>query len=82
MKFNPLKYVFGVGLGKFLGFMINQPGIKANPKKIQALLDMSLPQKPKEVMSLARKVVALSRFISRATNHCPILRCAKGIKEV
>ena len=29
--------------------MINQRGIEANPKKIQALLDMKSPTKPKEV---------------------------------
>ena len=27
MKFNPLKCAFGVGSGKFLGFMVNQCGI-------------------------------------------------------
>ena len=34
MKLNPLKYAFGVGLGKFLGFMVNQCRIKANLKNI------------------------------------------------
>ena len=52
-KLNPLTCAFGVGLGKFLGFMVNQRGIEANPKKIKALLEMSSPKKPKEVMSLA-----------------------------
>ena len=33
MKLNPLKCTFGIGWGKFLGFMINQIGIEANPKK-------------------------------------------------
>ena len=40
MKLNPLKCAFGVASGKFLGFMVNQRGIEANPDKIQALLDM------------------------------------------
>ena len=40
MKLNPLKCTFGVASGKFLGFMVNQRGIEANPKKIQVLLDM------------------------------------------
>ncbi len=48
MKFNPSKCAFGVSLGKFLGFMVNHCGIKANPAKIQALLDMQPPQKIKE----------------------------------
>ena len=69
-QLNPFKCSFAVGSRKFLGFMVNQPGIKANLEKIKALLDMSSPRKPKEVMSLARKVVALSRFVSRSTNHC------------
>ena len=49
MKLNPLKCAFSVASGKFLGLMVNQRGIEANPKKIQALLEMQSPRKPKEV---------------------------------
>ena len=63
MKLNPLKCVFGVGSGKFLGFMVNQRRIEVNPEKINALLEMSSPMKPKEVMSLADRVAASSRFV-------------------
>ena len=59
MKLNSLKCVFGVESGKFMGFMVNQCGIEANPKKIRAVLHMSSPKKPKEVMSLASRVAAL-----------------------
>ena len=59
-KLNPLKCSFGIGSGKFLGFMLNQRGIKANSEKIKAFLEISSPKKPKEVMSLAGKVAALS----------------------
>ena len=34
MKLNPIKCTFGVVSGKFLGFMVSQRGIKANPKKV------------------------------------------------
>ena len=34
MKLNPSKCAFGVSLGKFLGFMVSQRGIEANPDKI------------------------------------------------
>ena len=64
MKLNPLKCVFGVGSGKFLGFMVKQHGIEVNPEKIKALLEMSSPKKPKEVISLADRVAALSLFVS------------------
>ena len=38
MKLNPLKCTFGVGLGKFLSFMLNQRGVEANFKKINYTL--------------------------------------------
>ena len=60
MKLNPLKCAFGVESGKFLGFMVNQRGIEANPKKKKALLEMKSPKIPKEVMSLVGRVAALS----------------------
>ena len=34
MKLNPLNCAFGIASGKFLGFMVNQRGIEANPEKI------------------------------------------------
>ena len=40
MKHNPLKCVFRVASGKFLGFMVNNRCIEANPEKIRVLLDM------------------------------------------
>ena len=69
MKLNPLKCALGVGSGNFLGFVVNQRGIEANPEKIKALLEMSLPKKPKEVMSLGGRVATLSRFVSQAIDH-------------
>ena len=43
MKLNPLKCTFRVASGKFLGYMVNHRGIKANLEKIQALIDMRSP---------------------------------------
>ena len=40
MKLNLLKCVFRVSFEIFLGFMVNNRGIEANPEKIRALLDM------------------------------------------
>ena len=68
MKLNLLKCAFGVAFGKFLSFMVNHRGIKANLEKIRALIDMRSPSKTKEVHSLTGRVAALSRFISRATD--------------
>ena len=40
MKLNPSKYAFRVASRKFLGFMVSQSRIEANPNKIQAILNM------------------------------------------
>ena len=64
MKLNPLKCAFRVRSGKFLGFMVNQRGIEANPKKINTLLEMSSLRKHKKVMSLVGGVASLSHFVS------------------
>uniref|UniRef100_A0A2N9FNL6 Uncharacterized protein n=1 Tax=Fagus sylvatica TaxID=28930 RepID=A0A2N9FNL6_FAGSY len=44
MKLNPSKCAFGVYSGKFLGFMVSQRGIEANPDKIKAILEMQPPK--------------------------------------
>ena len=49
MKLNPSKCAFGVASGKFLGFMVSQRGIEANPEKVKAILNMTSPKTVKEV---------------------------------
>ena len=45
MKLNPSKCAFSVASGKFLGYMVNQREIEANPGKIDAFLNMRSPTK-------------------------------------
>ena len=52
MKLNPNKYAFGVASRKFLGFMMSQRGIEANPKKVQEILNMKSPKTVKEFQKL------------------------------
>ena len=69
-------------LADLFKIMFNQWGIEANPKKIQALLDMSSSSKTKEVQSLTGRVAALNRFISKATDKClPFFKSLKGNKR-
>ncbi|CAL8133930.1 unnamed protein product [Prunus armeniaca] len=82
MRLNPTKYTFGVASGKFLSFMISQRGIKANPEKIQGILDMTIPKTVKDIQSLTGRVAALTRFISKATDRCaPFFKALKGSKR-
>ena len=68
MKLNPSKCAFGVVSGKFLGFMVSQRGIEANPKKEKAILNMMSPKTVKEVQKLTGRIATLNRFVSRATD--------------
>ncbi|XP_030970747.1 uncharacterized protein LOC115991144 [Quercus lobata] len=70
MKLNPSKCVFGVASGKFLGFMVSQRGIEANPEKVRAIIDMASPKTVKDVQKLTGRIAALNRFVSRATDKC------------
>ena len=54
MKLNPMKCLFRVSLGKFLGFLVSQRGIKVNLEKVKALLDIASPKIVKEVQRLTR----------------------------
>ena len=82
MKLNPSKCVFGVASGKFLGFMVSHRGVEANPEKIKAILDMKPPQNVKEVQSLTGRVVALNKFVSKATDKClPFFKILKKAFE-
>ena len=49
MKLNPLKCAFGVKSGKFLGFMVTQCGIEANPIQLRAIMESHTPTTRKGV---------------------------------
>ena len=78
MKLNLGKCAFGVTVGKFLGFMVSQRGIKANPDKIRVIMEIVPPRNMKEVQSLNGKIAALNKFVLRATDKClPFFRTLK-----
>jgi hypothetical protein len=64
-KLNPNKCVFGVLLGKLLGFIISHCGIEANLEKISAITSMKAPTCIKDVQKLTGCMAALNRFISK-----------------
>ncbi|KAI3732914.1 hypothetical protein L1987_64126 [Smallanthus sonchifolius] len=52
MKLNPGKCSFGVEEGKFFGMVVTKEGIKANPDKVGAVLNMGSPKSLKDVQRL------------------------------
>ncbi|XP_050233160.1 uncharacterized protein LOC126681656 [Mercurialis annua] len=82
MKLNPAKCAFGVKAGKFLGYLISQRGIEANPEKIQAVIDMKAPQSVRDVQKLNGRVTALGRFISSSAKKClPFFKQLRNMKK-
>ena len=78
IKLNPSKCVFSVASGKFLGFIVSQRNVEANPDKVRAILEMTPPKNIKELQSLNGRVAALNKFVSRATNKClPFFKALK-----
>ena len=61
---------FGVGLGKFLGYIVTHRGIEVNPDQIKAINNLQPPQNSKEVQKLIEMTAALNRFISRSADRC------------
>ena len=70
MKLNPIKSAFGVSTRKFLGFIVNNCGIEANPNKIRVVLDMRPPLNTKEVQRLTGRIAELSCFVSGSSDKC------------
>jgi len=64
LKLNPEKCVFRVEAGKFLGFLLTERGIEANPEKCATIIAMRSPTSVKEVQQLIGRMAALSRFLS------------------
>ncbi|KAL0394375.1 UNVERIFIED_CONTAM: hypothetical protein Slati_4403700 [Sesamum latifolium] len=81
LKLNLAKCAFRVQSGRFLGFMVTQRGIEANPLKIKAIIDMKAPTCLNEVQRLTGRIVALSRFISKsAEKSLPFFKTLRKAK--
>ena len=64
------KCTFGVGAGKFLGYLVSTRGIEANPDQIEAVKRLRPPSNLKEVQVLTGMLAALNRFISKFADRC------------
>ncbi|KAL2230940.1 UNVERIFIED_CONTAM: Gag-Pol polyprotein [Sesamum indicum] len=77
---------FGVGGGKFLGYMISERGIEANPEKIQAILNLRPPSTIKDVQKLTGKIASLKppffKVLRRTKNFEWSGECDKALQEL
>ena len=70
LRLNAEKCIFSVRAGKFLGYLITNRGIEANPDQIEAIKCLRLPSNPKQVQVLTGMLAALNRFISKFADRC------------
>jgi len=70
--------VFRIEAGNFLGFLLTERGIEANPDKCGAIIGMRSPASVKEVQQLTECMIALSRFLSaKGDKGYPYFQCLK-----
>jgi hypothetical protein len=76
LKMNLLKYAFSAG--KFLGFIIHEHDIEIDPKKIESINKVQLPQCKNNMQKFLGKLNYLRRFISNLSGKisafAPILQ--------
>ena len=70
LRLNASKCSFGVGSGKFLGYMVTHRGIEVNHNQVKAINSLQPPRNPKEVQKLTEMTATLNRFISQSANRC------------
>lgn len=70
MKLNPEKCVFRVSTGKFLGFVVSERGIEANPDKIKEIMKMQISWIQRDIQKLAGSLVVLRQYIPKFAEPC------------
>ena len=75
LRLNPKKCTFRVTSGNLLGHIVSERGIKVDPEKIRAILDMPALRTEREIRGFLSRLQYISRFIAKLTDICePIFR--------
>ena len=77
LHLNVSKCSFGVGSGKFLGYMVTHRGIEINPDQIKAINNLQPPRNPKEVFVILHPH-PLSSIYSSPCCRIPFIYYIKG----
>jgi hypothetical protein len=66
------KYNFALKEGKLLGHIVSDDGVKIDPKRVEAIKNMSLPRSKKDIQSFLGTINFVRRFIvkfAKLTKH-------------
>ena len=70
MRMNPKTCIFRVTSGKLLGHIVSERGIKVDPEKIKAILDMPTLSTEREIRRFLGRLQYINRFISKLIDIC------------
>lgn len=70
LRLNPKKCVFGVTLGKLLGFIISGKDMEVDPAKFKAIMEMRPPKTLKQLCSSQGKLQPIQQFIAQVADKC------------
>ncbi|GKA89949.1 reverse transcriptase domain-containing protein [Tanacetum coccineum] len=79
MKLNPKKCSFRMEECKFLGYIVTFKGIRVNPEKAKAVVNMPSPGNLKQMQQLSDKLSALNIFLSKVAEKA--LPCLDTLKK-
>eukprot|EP00253_Pinus_taeda_P006226 PITA_06226 len=74
ISLNPKKSLFALEEGKLLGHIISKDGIRIDPERIQAILQIPYPRNIKELQAFLGKINFLRRFIQNLAELIRLLR--------
>jgi ribonuclease HI len=63
ISLNPKKSNFALKEGKILGHIVSEDGVKVNPKRVEAIRNLSLPRSKKDIQSFLGTINFVRRFI-------------------
>jgi len=69
LSLNPKKSLFAMEEGKLLGHIISKDGICIDPARVQAIQQIDLPKKKKEIQSFNGKMNFLRHFVPNLAKH-------------
>ncbi|XP_074293203.1 uncharacterized protein LOC141620161 [Silene latifolia] len=81
LKMNPLKCVFGVSAGNFLGFLIHQRGIKIDNNKAKAVINAKPPSNKTELQRFLGQVTYVRRFIANLAGKTKVFSPLLQLKK-
>lgn len=59
VRLNPKKCVFGVTLGKLLGYIVSRRGIEVDPSNIKSIIDMPPPTNISQLRTLQGRLQSI-----------------------